>query len=177
MSPSQLPTDGAHILTLTSWLPKHCCPLSNGPVPASSFCPSNTGSPGCLPVPYAPLAGGGLSCVLGDPRAGNAGISAPASSSSLDSVLLAAAPAWAHHLFPGHPLGLLLHFPSGHCHPLLTHPLLTHPPGLPMPVIQAPACLPRQPPASPPAAAFPAHGEGHVDAVTCPESQLHAAQP
>lgn len=70
-------------------------------VPSSSLCPSNTGSQGCLPCPYTPFAGGGLSCVLGDTQTSNSGTSAPASSSSLGSVLLVAAPAWAHHLFPG----------------------------------------------------------------------------
>lgn len=44
-------------------------------------------------------------------------------------------------------------------------------------VIQGPAHLPQQPPASPPSVPLLSLCISHVDTVTCPESPSHTAQP
>lgn len=165
----QLPTEGAHILTLTSWLPKLSCRLSGCSASLLPLCVLQVRAlRDAAPFPTLIRRWRALG-TLGDAQASNSGTSAPASHSSLGSILLVAAPAWAQDR------ALLPHFQSGPCHPLPTPP-----PYSLLPVIQAPACLPRQPPASPPSV-FPSLCEGHVDALShrymlLSPKLLHASQ-
>lgn len=173
MSPIQLRTDGAHILTLTSWLPKRCCHLSNRSVSLLPLCvlqiqALRDASPS--PALHSQVARSPVYSVTPGPAMRHlcsclsliTGLRPLGSCPCVDpSFVPTAVPSASSLVFR---LGTVIL-----CSHTLHDSLL--------PVIQAPACLPRLPPASPPAVVFPSLGEGHVNAVARPESPLHAAQP